>query len=187
MTPLPPRYTRARPLGEGGMAEVYACVDEVLGREVAVKILSARFCGDTTMRRRFLREARLAASLGDHPHVVTVHDLGEWNGRPYIVMELAAGGSVAQRLRNGTPPRPQALAWLAQAADALDAAHAAGLVHRDVKPANLLLDVAGAVRVTDFGVARDEDGSLTLTGEVLGTAGYLAPEQARGERCTPAT
>jgi eukaryotic-like serine/threonine-protein kinase len=187
MTPLPPRYTRARLLGEGGMAEVYTCVDELLGREVAVKILSARFCDDATMRERFLREARVAGSLGDHHHVVTVHDVGEWDGRPYIVMELAAGGSVAERLTSGTPPRPQALAWLAQAADALDAAHAAGLVHRDVKPANLLLDGAGAVRVTDFGVARDEDGSLTLTGEVLGTAGYLAPEQARGERCGPAT
>src|SRR2546423_9565450 len=131
MAPVPPRYTRARPLGEGGMAEVYACVDELLGREVAVKILSARLCGDATMRERFLREARLAASLADHPHVVTVHDVGEWRGRPYIVMELAGGGSVAERLRNGRPSRPQAVAWLAQAAVGVAAAHAAGLCHRE--------------------------------------------------------
>ena len=168
------------------MAEVDAAFDGVLRREVAVKVLSPRLCGDPTMRERFLREATLAASLGAHPHVVTVHDLGEWGGRPYIVMELAAG-SVADRLRDGVPPRQWALVWLAQAADALDAAHARGIVHRDVKPANLLVDDLGAVRVSDFGIARDDDQTLTGTGEVLGTAGYLAPEQARGEPCTPAS
>jgi len=187
MTPLPERYTSVRLVGEGGMAEVHAAFDSTLGREVAVKILAARYCADATMRRRFLREARLAASLADHPHIVTVYDVGEWDGRPYIVMELATGGSVADRLGTGIPPQEEALAWLGQAADALDAANAAGVIHRDVKPANLLIDGFGAVRVSDFGVARDGDATLTTTGEVLGTAGYLAPEQARGESCTPAT
>jgi eukaryotic-like serine/threonine-protein kinase len=187
VTPLPPRYTGVRPLGEGGMATVYACFDTSLRREVAVKILSLRYCDDLTMRQRFLREARLGASLGRHPHIVTVYDVGEWNARPYIVMELAAGGSVAERLTNGTPPPDHAVTWLAQAADALTAAHDAGIVHRDVKPANLLIDGFGAVRVADFGVARDGEATLTVTGEVLGTAGYLAPEQARGEPCSPAT
>src|SRR5262245_57976329 len=138
MRPLPQRYMSVRPLGEGGMAEVHAAYDATLGREVAVKILSVRHCADATMRERFLREARLAASLADHPNIVTVYDVGEWDGRPYIVMELATGGSVAERLRNGFPPRHEALAWLAEASDALDAAHSAGVVHRDVKPANLL-------------------------------------------------
>ena len=168
------------------MGEVFAAFDETLRRDVAVKLLAMRLCDDATMRERFLREATLAAALGSHPHVVTVHDAGLWNRRPYFVMELAAG-SVADRLRAGTPDRRWALVWLAQAADALDAAHARGIVHRDVKPANLLVDEYGAVRVSDFGIARDEDTTLTGTGEVLGTAGYLAPEQARGERCTAAS
>ena len=187
MAPLPPRYTRPRLLGAGGMAEVHAAFDESLRRNVAVKVLAARLANDATMRERFLREATLAASLAGHPHVVTVHDVGEWEGRPYIVMELAEGGSVAERLRDGLPEHPTALTWLREAADALDAAHARGIVHRDVKPANLLLDEYGAIRVSDFGIARDGDGTLTASGEILGTAGYLAPEQWRGERCTPAT
>ena len=187
MAPLPPRYTPRRRLGNGGMAEVYVAFDETLRRDVAAKILAERFCDDPVMRGRFEREATLAGSLSGHPHVVTVHDAGEWDGRPYIVMELAGRGSVADRLQDGPPPQPLALGWLNQAAAALDAAHARGIVHRDVKPANLLIDDYGAVRITDFGIALDEDGTLTGSGEVLGTAGYLAPEQARGERCTAAS
>ena len=187
MTPLPPRYTPRRRLGNGGMAEVYAAFDEQLRRDVAAKILSERLCDDPVMRERFVQEATLAGSLSGHPHVVTVHDAGDWEGRPYIVMELAGGGSVADRLRDGAPPEQLALDWLRQAAAALDAAHARGIVHRDVKPANLLIDDYGAIRITDFGIAFDEDRTLTLAGEVLGTAGYLAPEQARGDRCTAAS
>jgi tRNA A-37 threonylcarbamoyl transferase component Bud32 len=187
MAPLPPRYTPRRRLGNGGMAEVYVAFDETLRRDVAAKILSERFCDDPVMRGRFEREATLAGSLSGHPHVVTVHDAGEWDGRPYIVMELAGCGSVADLLRDGLPPERLALEWLGQAAAALDAAHSRGIVHRDVKPANLLVDDYGVVRITDFGIALDEDGTLTGSGEVLGTAGYLAPEQARGERCTAAS
>jgi eukaryotic-like serine/threonine-protein kinase len=168
------------------MGEVYAARDEVLRRDVAVKLLATRWCEDETMRERFVREATLAASLGGHPHVVAVHDAGTWQGRPYFVMELAAG-SVADRLRAGLPELRWSLVWLAQAADALDAAHLRGIVHRDVKPANLLVDEYGAIRVSDFGIARDAEGTLTGSGEVLGTAGYLAPEQARGDRCTAAS
>jgi serine/threonine-protein kinase len=167
------------------MAEVYAAYDSVLGCEVAVKVLSD---GESaTVRERFLREARIAAALGRHPHVISVHDVGEHHGRPFIAMELAPGGSIAERLEDGRPEPDRALAWLEQTAEALDAAHARGIVHRDVKPANLLIDEFENVRVADFGIARTTDRTLTHTGEVLGTAGYLAPEQARGEPCTPAS
>ena len=167
------------------MADVYAARDSVLGCEVAVKVLTE--CGDATTRERFLREARIAASLGRHPHVVTVYDVGEHAGRPFIVMELAAGGTVAARLQRGGPEPQQAFSWLEQAAAALDAASARGVVHRDIKPSNLLLDEYGTLRIADFGISRDGDRTLTQAGEVLGTAGYLAPEQARGEGCTAAS
>src|SRR5205814_7334945 len=123
------------------------------------------------------------------PHVITVFDVGEHEERPFIVMEYLSGGSLEERIREqGAQEVGQALEWLEQAATALDAAHRHGVVHRDVKPANLLLDRSDNIHVADFGIASAAGmDSLTLTGTVLGTAGYLAPEQAQGEQTTPAS
>src|SRR5581483_4017207 len=126
--------------------------------------------GDPSARRRFAREGRAAARLTGEPTVVAVHDVGEWAGRPYLVMEHLPGGSLAEACRAGPPSLGAALAWLADAARALDAAHAAGVVHRDVTPANLLIDERGGVKVADFGIARvlEQAGGETGTGTVLG-------------------
>ena len=172
------------------MGEILLAEDRELGRKVAVKLLDERFARDDGLRRRFRREALAAARLSGHPHVVTIYDVGEWRDRPFIVMEYLPGGTLAERARAGRVAHDQALVWLEQAATALDAAHAESIVHRDVKPANLLLDSREDVQVADFGIARvvdDSTGAMTAAGTVLGTAGYLAPEQARGEEATPAS
>ena len=132
-----------------------------------------------------LRGTRAVARV-NHPNVVTIYDVGEADGRPFIVMECLTGGTVAQRLRAGRPSHRQALDWLAQAAEAIDDTHARGLVHRDIKPGNLLLDERGRLAVADFGIARlARDQTVTGTGQLLGTAAYLSPEQARGEPAGP--
>jgi eukaryotic-like serine/threonine-protein kinase len=156
---------------------------------VAVKVLAERYAEDEAIRERFTREALAAARLSGEPNTVTIFDVGEWNDQPFIVMEYLAGGSLEDVLRESGPQEPgPALDWLEQAARALDAAHRNGVVHRDVKPANLLLDRAGEVHVADFGIAHAAGlDSMTMTGMVLGTAGYLAPEQAEGHPTTPAT
>ena len=171
------------------MGDIYAATDEVLGRKVVVKLLADRYAPDAGIRERFKREGLAAARLSGQPGAVTIFDVGEWEGRPFIVMEHLAGGSLEQRIRqDGSQPPGRALAWLEQAATALDAAHARGIVHRDVKPANLLLNERDEVRVADFGIASAAGlQSLTLTGTVLGTAGYLSPEQAAGHRSGPAS
>ena len=188
--PVPGRYAGPALIGAGGMAEVYRATDLHLGREVAVKVLAARLAGDPDHRRRFEREARAAARIRS-PHVAAIYDVGEWEGRPYIVMELVPGGSLAERLARGPVPVGQALGWVAQAAAAIDAAHAEGVVHRDVTPSNLMLTSDGLIKVVDFGIARVLEGegsaTITATGTLLGTAGYLSPEQARGERGGPAS
>ena len=186
---LPPRYEEPQEIGRGGMGTIYAARDTSLDRLVAIKVLDERFARDEGVRGRFTREALAAARLSRAPSTVTIFDVGEWNDRPYIVMEHLAGGSLADRLREeGAQPPGRALAWLEEAAAALDAAHAAGVVHRDVKPANLLLDEHDRVHVADFGIASAAGlDSTTAAGTVLGTAGYLAPEQARAERATPAS
>jgi eukaryotic-like serine/threonine-protein kinase len=186
---LPPRYESPQRIGRGGMGEIFRATDSALGRPVAIKVLDARFAQDERVRARFKREALAVARLSGNPHIVTIYDVGEWRGRPFIVMEYLAGGSVEERLeRDGPPPLGEALDWLEQAARALDAAHREGIVHRDVKPANLLLDRHDRVHVADFGIASAAGlASLTQTGTVLGTAAYLAPEQAMGERTTPAS
>jgi serine/threonine-protein kinase len=186
---LPPRYRSPRRLGHGAMGDIYLATDELLGRQVALKVLSDRYAADEGIRERFKREALAAARLSGEPGAVTIFDVGEWQGRPFIVMEHLAGGSLEDRLRReGAQPPERVLVWLEQAAKALDAAHRHGIVHRDVKPANLLLNERGELIVADFGIASAAGmDSLTLTGTVLGTAGYLSPEQARGERATPAS
>jgi serine/threonine-protein kinase len=186
---LPPRYVDPVPIAQGGMGEVFRATDTTLGRTVAVKLLAERYANEPESAERFKREAVAAGRLSGEPHTVTIFDVGSWAGRPYIVMEYLAGGSLDEVLRAiGAPPPERALAWLADAAAALDHAHAHGVVHRDVKPANLLLDEQGTLHVADFGIATAVGSvELTLTGTVLGTAGYLSPEQARGEPATPAS
>ena len=186
---LPSRYRVVRHIADGGMASVWAAQDELLGRIVAVKVLSPAYAADERANRRFLREARAGARLSECRNVVTVYDIDEHDGRPFMVMEHFAGGSVADRLRSGrTIPRPVALRWLREAADALDCAHRHDVVHRDVKPANLLLDERGRLAVGDFGIATvATEASITQTGQVLGTAAYISPEQARGEAATAAS
>jgi serine/threonine protein kinase len=186
---LPPRYQSPRRIGRGAMGDIYLATDETLGREVAIKLLSDRYAADVGIRERFKREALAAARLSGEPGAVTIFDVGEWEDRPFIVMEYLAGGSLEDRLRrDGAQPPLLVLAWLEQAAAGLDAAHRHGIVHRDVKPANLLLNERGELRVADFGIASAAGmDSMTLTGTVLGTAGYLSPEQASGERAAPAS
>jgi len=180
------RYRLERLLGGGGMALVYGARDERLDRPVAVKVLAENLAEQPEIRERFLREAQLAAQLS-HPNVVAVYDAGEQDGRPYIVMEYADGETLAQELkRRGRLPAEEASYLGAQVAGGLAHAHLAGIVHRDVKPANLIR-ANGSVKIADFGIAHALEGTrLTQAGTVLGTAGYLAPEQAADGEVTPA-
>jgi eukaryotic-like serine/threonine-protein kinase len=183
------RYRLERELGRGGMAVVYRGVDEELGRTVAVKLLSDHLADDKEIRTRFLREARIAAAL-NHPNVVDVYDLGERDGLPFIVMELVEGETLAGLLaREGRLEPRRAVELALQACAGLEHAHRAGMVHRDVKPGNLLLRRDGTVKIADFGIARLADSATRLTqvGTILGTAAYLAPEQADGGKVSAAT
>ncbi len=186
---LPPRYRSPEQIGRGGMGDIYRATDSVLGRVVAIKILADRYVQDESIRERFTREALSAARLSGEPNIVTIFDVGEHDDRPYIVMEHLGGGSLDDVLRGvGAQSPERVIAWLDEAGRALDAAHRAGVVHRDVKPANLMLDGEGHVHVADFGIASAAGmDSMTMTGTVLGTAGYLSPEQAQGGRAGPAS
>jgi protein kinase-like protein len=181
------RYRLGEILGSGGMAEVFDAIDERLGRPVAVKILRAELATDPDLRRRFEAEARAAARL-THPHVVAVYDTGEDRGRAFIVMERLPGDTLATAIARG----PVGQAWLRSVAldvlDALAAAHDAGIVHRDIKPGNILLDPAGSAKVGDFGIAKSVEGldvALTRTGVLIGTPAYLPPERVDGATATP--
>jgi eukaryotic-like serine/threonine-protein kinase len=184
------RYDLGERLGHGGMATVYLAHDTKLDREVAIKLLADNFAGDDDIRKRFSREARLAAKL-DHPNVVQVFDVGEEEGRPYIVMEYVEGGTVSDRLnrRRRSLATNEALQLLSQLCDGLGHAHAKKLVHRDIKPQNLLVrESDGCLKITDFGIARaaEETTRLTRPGKVIGTDRYMAPEQLVDGKITPA-
>jgi len=193
---LPERYRVTRHIASGGMASVWEVEDLLLGRVVAVKVLGAHYAADVGARARFAREARTAARACGHPHIATIYDIGDHGADgedAFIVMEYFSGGTVADELRAASSggrrvPRDSALRWLREAASGLDHAHAAGIVHRDVKPANLLLDGHERLAVGDFGIARlADDTPMTQTGQLLGTAAYLSPEQAHGQPATAAS
>jgi hypothetical protein len=176
------RYEIEATLGEGGMARVYRGTDGVLGRPVAIKVLADRYTNDATFVTRFRREAQAAAAL-NHPNVVSVFDTGDDGQAHYIVMEYVPGQTLADVLKREGPLEPDRAARIAEdVGTALQAAHERGLVHRDVKPGNVMIDPEGRTKVMDFGIARAAaDDTLTQTGAVLGTAAYLSPEQARGD------
>ena len=176
------RYRVVRRLGGGAFGEVFEADDPHLGRRVAVKLAKSRLPFSESEIEAFLAEGRTLASLPAHPHLVPVHDAGvSDDGRPYLVGELVTGGDLKARLEaGGRPPFGASAKFIADAADGLAAAHAAGLVHRDVKPANLMLDARGTVRVADFGLALDERRQHAARGDTSGSPGYMSPEQARG-------
>jgi serine/threonine-protein kinase len=208
---LPDRYQPLRRIASGGMASVWRAHDRTLDRDVAIKLLAEPYAYDEVAGRRFKREARAAARLSGHANVVTIYDVGETPpsqddplGRPFIVMEYLAGGTVADALRvaagdalraGAADPAggrgidgDTAVRWLSQAAAALDYAHHRGVIHRDLKLANFLLDRDRALHVGDFGIAQlGTEDTLTSQGQVLGTAGYLAPERALGHPATEAS
>src|SRR4051812_44252997 len=178
------RYEVLRRIARGGMAEVFLARDLLLDRPVALKVLFREFAVDPSFVERFRREAQSAANLS-HPNIVGVYDSGESNGTYFIVMEYIEGRSLAQIIRDDGPLSPDRAADVAtDVAAALGFAHRNGVVHRDVKPGNVLISPSGQVKVTDFGIARalgaDPDSNLTQAGSVMGTATYFAPEQAQG-------
>jgi ABC-type branched-subunit amino acid transport system substrate-binding protein/DNA-binding beta-propeller fold protein YncE len=168
-------------VGRGGMGVVYRATDLRLERPVALKLVTPELAEDEVFRRRFLKEPKLAAAL-DHPNVVPIYEAGEHDGRLYLAMRFVDGSDLRTLLRSEGVAVERAVAILAQVAGALDAAHRRGLVHRDVKPANVLVDEDGHAYLTDFGVTKQLGGDSTDTGQIVGTLDYLAPEQIRGER-----
>lgn len=182
------RYRIDTRIGDGGMAEVYLGHDLLLNRPVAIKMLREQFARDTSVRTRFEREAQAAANFS-HPHIVEVYDVGEHDATPYIVMEYVRGETLKQVIDEEGPFDPDDVsALLEQVGAALDYAHARGVVHRDVKPQNILVDGDGLAKVADFGIAKAiEDSSLTETGTGIGTVHYLSPEQANGLMATPSS
>jgi serine/threonine-protein kinase len=186
-TVLDDRYDVVRPLGSGGMGEVYLARDRVLGRDVALKVLRKQYAGDDEFAERFKREAMSAASLS-HPNIIQVYDRGETEvGASYIAMEYVPGGTLKERIfRDGALEAADAAGIGAQVAEALGAAHDRGVVHRDIKPQNVLLTARGGAKVADFGIARaGSSATISRTGSVMGTAGYMSPEQALGKPTTP--
>ncbi len=175
------RYLIERQIGSGGMADVYLATDQSLGRKVAIKILSDRYSRDAGFVERFRREAAAAAGLR-HPNIVTVYDRGEWMGTSYIAMEYLDGPTLKEEITRRAPlPEPEAINYATQALAALDAAHRQGVIHRDIKPHNMVLTEEGRLKVTDFGIARAANTQqMTEVGSIVGTAQYLSPEQARG-------
>src|SRR5262249_49136982 len=186
-------YEIMTPLGAGGMGEVYRARDTRLERSVAIKILPEQLSKDPTRKQRFEREAKTISSL-NHPHICTLHDVGQQDGIDFLVMECVEGDTLAKRLEKGPLPLEQVLKYGAQVADALDKAHRAGIVHRDLKPGNIMLTPGGA-KLLDFGLAKlvvtplDGTTLTTLTqstpatqeGTIVGTIQYMSPEQVEGK------
>src|SRR4051812_26270390 len=183
------RYELEELVGTGGMSSVYCALDTLLERRVALKVLHAHYGSDDEYVERFRHEARSVAQLS-HPNIVTVIDRGKDDDQQYIVFEYVDGESLKEFVdRTGPLPCRRAIELALQMADALAFAHQHGLVHRDVKPQNVLINSEGEAKVTDFGIARslDVEHGVTQTGTVLGTSNYLSPEQARGQTVTAAT
>src|SRR5215471_55634 len=182
-------YEILAPLGEGGMGVVYRAIDSRLNRTVAIKVLSNDFA-DAAARRRFQREAQMASAL-NHPHILTLYDVGEFENRQYLVMEFVDGATLKSWLRTEQPTLRQIAEVLVGVADGLATAHAAGILHRDVKPENILVAKNGYAKLADFGLAKlfepvsEQDATRTITlgtrpGVVMGTIAYMSPEQAAG-------
>jgi serine/threonine-protein kinase len=181
------RYRVSSRLGSGGMADVYLAQDQLLGRDVAVKVLHHHFAEDHEFVERFRREASSAAALS-HPNIVAIFDRGEWNGTYYIAMEYVAGRSLKAIVReDGALAPAAAIDIVVQILRAARFAHRRGVIHRDLKPHNVILDEEGRARVTDFGIARAGASDMTLTGSIMGTAQYLSPEQAQGHTVSAAS
>ena len=193
-------YQITSQLGAGGMGEVYAATDTRLDRTVAIKVLPEHLASDPGRRERFEREAKAVSSL-NHPHICTLHDVGEQDGIHYLVMELVEGETLEARLSKGRLPLDQALEYAIQIADALDKAHKQGVVHRDLKPGNIMIAKSG-VKLLDFGLAKlkgeaaptsglsqapTREKSLTAEGTIIGTLQYMAPEQLEGEEADART
>jgi serine/threonine protein kinase len=179
------RYELRGVLGRGGMAEVRDGWDTRLDRAVAIKLLYPVFSMQPDNRRRFEIEARAAAAL-NHPHIVAVHDSGDHDGTPYIVMERLSGRTLADLIARGPLPQPQVLAILDDVLSALAAAHTAGILHRDVKPGNILFTHAGDTKITDFGIAKSAATPHTMTGQIVGTMAYLSADRIAGRPATVA-
>src|SRR5215469_8213872 len=200
-------YEISAPLGSGGMGEVYRARDTRLGRTVAIKVLNSSLASSPELKQRFEREARAISRL-NHPHICTLHDIGQQDGTDYLVMEFLEGESLAERLRRGALPSPEVLKIGIEIADALDKAHRIGIVHRDIKPGNIMLTPSGGAKLLDFGLAKPlnamasaaSNGSsapsftaaptltspspvspLTTQGTILGTIQYMSPEQIEGK------
>src|SRR5436305_2645100 len=184
-------------IGAGGMGEVYRAHDGRLNRDVAIKVLPASFSSDPDRLQRFAQEARAAAAL-NHPNILAIYDIGEWNGAPYIVSELLQGETLRDRLRSGSLPTRKAIDYALQLTRGLAAAHDKGIAHRDLKPENIFLTEDGRVKILDFGLAKltrpehSDSASdaatvqvVTDAGLVMGTAGYMSPEQVRGKAAEP--
>jgi serine/threonine-protein kinase len=179
------RYQLRGVLGRGGWAEVHDGWDTRLDRAVAIKLLYARFSVDPANRRRFEAEARAAASL-NHPNIVAVHDYGEHDGAPYIVMERLPGNTLADAIAQGPMPQRLLRGVLADVLAALTAAHDVGILHRDVKPGNILFTASSHVKVADFGIAKTAGSEPTASGQIMGTMGYVSPDRLEGKPATVA-
>ena len=185
-------YEILAPIGKGGMGEVYKARDHKLGRDVAIKVLPHEMASDSSRLRRFEQEARAASAL-NHPNMVTIYEIGEHEGVPYIAMELVHGRTLREILEDGPLPNDQLMRYATQMAEGLAKAHQAGIVHRDFKPENVIISEDGYVKILDFGLAKlSAHGAVgseiatavkggTTPGTILGTVGYMSPEQAKGE------
>lgn len=180
MTQFIGRYRILAEIGAGGMGTVYRALDSEIEREVALKWLPGHFSRDTTFVERFKREARVIGRL-EHPHIVPIYDVGDHEGRPFIVMRLLKGGTLRERIQHTQFDIEALLTTLQQVADALEVAHGQGIIHRDIKPSNILFDERGAAFLSDFGIAKVLDAATQLTGSgVIGTPSYMSPEQFKG-------